>query len=415
MTVGQQGLCLRKLGENRAGEVRLARFLRNPRVTPAEMVASARARLLPRVAGRHVLVIQDTTSLRDDGDKRGVYLHPAIVVDASDGALLGLLTAEILVRDERPKEHCNKRPLHAKESRRWVDATAQAVDLVAAGTASVTMVADREADLYESFACRPAGVDVLVRVHHNRCLSDGGMLYEASDALAVMGRISVEVPAAPGRRARTARLSVRVGRISIQRPKRNRPQEARGLPDSVALTLVDVREGRPPRDEQPLHWRLLTTHVVASMDDARPIVAQYRCRWNVEQLFRVMKTRGFDIEAAPFEEAAPLANLACATLIAAIHVQQMLHDRDGKARRPITDAFDPQDLPFIEAIGRTLEGRTARQKNPHPPDLLAHASWVCARLGGWNRYYGKPGPIVLVKGYTSLTTMIDGIKRSGLV
>ncbi len=123
MTVGQQGLCLRKLGENRAGEVRLARFLRNPRVTPAEMVASARARLLPRVAGRHVLVIQDTTSLRDDGDKRGVYLHPAIVVDASDGALLGLLTAEILVRTRGRKSiatsgHCTPRKAAAGWMRR---------------------------------------------------------------------------------------------------------------------------------------------------------------------------------------------------------------------------------------------------------------------------------------------------------
>jgi hypothetical protein len=161
-------ISLRTLGGDRAGEVRLDRFLKNPRVTPAEMVATARSHLLERVQEREVLVIQDTTSLRDDGNKRGLYLHPAIVVDAADGALLGLLSADLLVRDETPKAHCNKRRLGEKESRRWVDATAQAADLLAAGASRVTVIADREADLYEMFACRPEGIDVLVRANHNR-------------------------------------------------------------------------------------------------------------------------------------------------------------------------------------------------------------------------------------------------------
>lgn len=415
ITLCQGGLCLRSLGGDRAGEVRLGRFLRNPRVTPSEMVASARARLLPRVARREVLLIQDTTSLRDDGDKRGVYLHPTIAVDAIDGALLGLLTADVLVRDETPKEHSNKRPLAAKESRRWVDAIAQAEDIVAAGAASVTMIADREADLYETFACRPEAVEVLIRVHHDRLLIEGGTLYDAGRILPGAPKLTVDVPAAPGRRARKAHLTVRTAQVHIRRPKRNRAAEARALPESVALTLVEVREDRPPHGEPALHWRLLTSHSVTSIADVRRIVGYYRRRWNIEQVFRVMKTRGFDVEAAPFEDNAPLANLACAILIAAIHIQQMLHDRDGLAARPIEDAFTPEERPIVEAIGRTLEGRTIRQRNPHPPGLLAHAGWICARLGGWTGYYGKPGPIVMVKGYARLMAMIEGVQRFGLV
>jgi hypothetical protein len=81
----------------------------------------------------------------------------------------------------------------------------------------------------------------------------------------------------------------------------------------------------------------------------------------------------------------------------------------------VTDVFEAADLPLIEAIGKTLEGRTERQRNPHPSGSLAHATWVCARLGGWTGYYGKPGAIVLVKGHVRLLTMLEGIKRSGLV
>jgi hypothetical protein len=413
--VGETGACVRTLGGDRAGELRVGRFLRNDRVSVSEMMSHARSRLLPRVADRHVLAIEDTTSLRDDGKRKGVYLHPTIAVDEADGALLGLLSAEILVHDGKPKEHCNKRPLAEKESRRWVDATAQAADLIEAGASRVTMVADREADLYEMFACRPETVDVLVRAHHNRKLGDGTMLYDAGEPLPGSERLAVDIPAAPGRRARVASLSVRVGRVCIKRPKRNRAEEARALPDTVALTLLELREEQAPPGEEPLHWRLLTTHPASSLDDVRWIVGLYRRRWNVEQVFRVMKNQGFDIEAVPFEENRPLSNLAGAILIAAIHIQQMLHDRDGSAGRPIADVFDEEDRPVIEAIGKTLQGRTERQKNPHRPGLLAHAAWICGRLGGWTGYYGKPGPIVLVRGYARLMAMIDGVKRSGLV
>jgi hypothetical protein len=378
------------------------------------MVASARAHLLDRVQGREVLVIQDTTSLRDDGNKRGLYLHPAIAVDAADGALLGLLAADFLVRDETPKAHCNKRRLEEKESRRWVEVTDQAADLLTAGASRVTVIADREADIYEMFACRPEGVDVLVRANHNRVLADGGWLDESCDEQPELGRATIKLPAVAGRAARVATLALRSRRISIRRPKRNRARWAASLPASVELTLVEVREIDPP-GETPLNWRLLTTRTVETLADAEVIVGLYRRRWVIEQVFRVMKTRGFDIEAVPIRENAPLKNLGCATLIAAIQIQQMLHDRDGLASRPMTDVFEPADQPVIEAIGKTLEGRTARQCNPHPSGSLAHATWICARLGGWTGYYGKPGPIVLVRGHLRLLTMLEGIKRSGLV
>ncbi len=68
------------------------------------------------------------------------------------------------------------------------------------------------------------------------------------------------------------------------------------------------------------------------------------------------------------------------------------------AQRPLEDAFDPEDQPALEAVSADLEGKTARQKNPHPKGSLAFAAWVLARLGGWTGYYGKPGPVVMLHG-----------------
>src|SRR5476651_439476 len=67
--VGQSGISVRALGGDRPGEVRFGRFLRCEAVTPGEMIATACDHTRTLVAGRHILAIQDTTSLRDDGDK----------------------------------------------------------------------------------------------------------------------------------------------------------------------------------------------------------------------------------------------------------------------------------------------------------------------------------------------------------
>ena len=85
ITHGQSGVRVRPLGGSRAGEVRLGRFLRNPNVTPAEMVSTAAARTARRVEGEEILVIQDTTTLRDDGNQNSLNLHVAIAINARDG------------------------------------------------------------------------------------------------------------------------------------------------------------------------------------------------------------------------------------------------------------------------------------------------------------------------------------------
>lgn len=408
LAVGQAGVRVRPLGGTRAGEVRIGRFLRNHRVTPVEMISTASAHTARLVERRHVLVIQDTTSLRDDGHGHSLNLHPSIVVDASDGALLGLLHADLLRRDGHPKPHCNNRPLAEKESRRWVDALRKAGDLIDAGARQVTMVADREGDFYEDFVCRPSGVEVVIRAHHDRVLANGTRLFACTQTLPELGRETIQLPAAPGRRARKATLALHACRVEIKRPSRNLPQEAAKLAAQVSLSFIEVEEVDPPAGVPPIHWRLLTTHEVRTLADALRITRYYRERWTIEQLFRVMKTKGFDIEAVRIEDPAPFENLATATLIAAIQVLQMVRDRDGGAARPLHDVFDPADQPALQAICQTLQGKTERQKNPHPPGSLAYAAWICARLGGWTGYYGKPGPVVTLQGFMRLNTMLLG-------
>jgi hypothetical protein len=395
---GAQGYSVSRLGGERAPELRLTRFLHNDAVTVQEMVATAAAGTAERCEGRNVLVIQDTTVVRSEGGG-GLYLHVAIAVDAEDGTLLGLVYAKFLTRVHGRRAKRTSRPIKDKESQRWLDG-AEAAARVCAKARRITVTADRESDIYEAFACRPAGIDLLVRVAQDRALDNNKQLYASIEAQRVAGRTTIQVPAKPGQKARTATLSVRFMPVTLKRP---RGVLRRSAPKTVSLTMIDVREVRPPPGVERLHWRLLTTHTVTNLDEALAVAGLYRRRWCIEQLFRTMKTQGFDIEALRTVQDGPRSNLVTVTLIAAITVQQMLHARDssgeGQPLRPLTDVFALEDRALLEALNRDLEGATARQKNPHPPGTLKYATWICGRLGGWSGYYGQPGGVVLARGW----------------
>jgi hypothetical protein len=162
--------------------------------------------------------------------------------------------------------------------------------------------------------------------------------------------------------------------------------------------MVDVRELSSNHDGEPIHWRLLTTHVLTSPEQARRIVDLYRMRWTIEEFFRTLKTAGFDIEAADIGEPAVMIKFVAAAAVAAVTIMQLVRARDGTTDEKLTEAFEPDDQPVLEALSSQLEGATARQKNPHPKGTLAFAAWVIARLGGWTAYYGKPGPKVMRQG-----------------
>jgi hypothetical protein len=405
---------IRRLAGGRAQEVQFTRFLRNPSVSAQEMARHAAEGTAARVVGRDIVVVQDTSELALGGKRArangygpvgkggglgGLLLHAALALEAQTGALLGLAHAEIWNRDEGEKVSPRRgRAIAEKESQRWLDATAQAGEVLAQA-GSITVVSDRESDIYEHFAQRPQNVELLVRACQNRKIErsaegEDALLFPFVDGLPEAGRFCAKIPAAPGRKEREAELAVRFSPVNLRKPRHG----ARDLPATVALTLVDVREVSTPEDSEPIHWRLLTTHEATSLAQARRIIDLYRMRWSIEEYFRTLKTAGFDIESADIGDPEVMINLVAAATVAAITVMQLVKARDGATKQSLADAFEPEDQALLEALSAKLEGATQRQKNPHPKGTLAFAAWVIARLGGWTGYYGKPGPKVMRRG-----------------
>lgn len=411
--VDRPGSCIRRLGGTRAREMQFTRFLRNKAVTAAEMAEHAAERMAARVAGRDVVVAQDTSELSLGGRRakangygpigkggalRGLLLHAVLAVDAASGGVLGLVDAKVRNRSGGKVKSRRSRTIAQKESQRWLDGTARAGEVLTLAR-SITGVSDRESDIYEHFVQCPENMHLIVRACQNRRIETDdeeqvGLLFAHVDGLPEQGRLIVEIPAAPGRQARTSELAVRFGRVELRKPLHG----VSDLPPTITLTIVDVCEISTAADEKPIHWRLLTTHTVTSLADAQRIVGLYRMRWVVEEYFHTIKTAGFNIEQADIAEPEVMIKLVTAIAIAAVTVMQLVKGRDGTSDQGLIEAFEPADQPILEAISARLEGKTTRQKNPHPQGSLAFAAWVIARLGGWTGYYDKPGPKTMRRG-----------------
>lgn len=408
----EHGSCtLRRLGEGRAGVVGFSRFLGNPKVSSEEIVATASAGLGEAARGLHVLAIQDTTEVNyqhhagsvrglgpaGNGRDRGLFVHPVIAVSAADGALLGLAGAQLWSRSEGGAQRDYRSlPIEEKESHRWLIGAEQAKQALGQA-AQVTVIADRESDIYEEWARLPdEHCALLTRASRDRSLADGGQLFSAAEDWPEAARKEVELRAQPGRAARKACLALRFGQVTIKRPQRCRDRQA---PKQRTLYLVDVREPDATVAE-PIHWRLLTSHVVETTEMAWQIVAWYRLRWHIEQLFRTMKRQGLNLEASQVCDAQGLIKLAAMATVAAVRVMQLVLARDGEGERPASDVIAASLVAPAKALQAKLEGKTEAQKNPHPQGSLAWLAWIVARLGGWNGYKSErpPGPITMRRG-----------------
>jgi hypothetical protein len=429
--------CVRRLSDDRATQKRFHRLLEHPNVTPEEIIRHGGSRTAQAAAGRHVLAIQDTSELdysshanRTAGLGRissqkgaGLFIHPVLVVDAESQACLGIAHQQAWVRGEKAQHQRERRPIEEKESIRWLRGAQAARDILGQA-AMVTVVADRESDIYEEWDRLPDGhLHLLTRAHYDRQLEGGGTLHGWLADQPAAARMELDVPAraagkaykstdgarSGARTAHKAHMELRYGRVRIVRPKSSKAQQA-----TIGLSVVEIRElpETVKPGEQPVHWILLCTHDVQDVEQALRIVKWYQQRWQIEQLFRTLKQQGLDLESSQLEEADELLKLASIAVLVAARTLQLVNARDGQTQQAASDAFDDDELVVLEQLQSKLQGKTEKLKNPHPVKSMAWASWTIARLGGWFGYprEAKPGPITMQHGLQRFDGMVQGWK-----
>lgn len=416
---------------NHADRVAAYRLINNPRLAMDDVISCLSSDCSASCEGlSHVLCLQDTTEIvfshegrlsLDDKDfgygtnereKFCIFAHPGMVLDASSRMPVGFGHMKVWSRDRSEERRKTLRrgrlKLEDKESFRWLE-TAEKTASSLPGGVRVTMVGDRENDVYavmcKTLAC---GCDFLVRSMHDRpvdCGVEDGRtgIKEFMQQQPVAHEYMLELRGHKGRKARTARMQLRFARVAIHRSK-NCPDD---VPESLSCYCVyAVEDGSTvPAGEAPVEWRLLTSHVVETVEQAVECVEWYKCRWFIEELFRVCKSEGFRIESVQLESGAAVKNLIVLTLWAALRcvaLKRAYDEQDEAVPASLMFNEDEQELLCVEMIRlhsrspRALDGR-----NPFRENSLPWAAWIIARLGGWSGYvsaHGKPGYITMKQG-----------------
>jgi hypothetical protein len=205
---------------------------------------------------------------------------------------------------------------------------------------------------------------------------------------------------------REAWMRVRFTPVTICRPKR---LEHLGYAATLKLYALEAQEIQPPVGQKPIHWRLLTTHPINSLEQALQVIQWYGWRWRIEQLFAVLKQDGLDIESTQLESVAAIERLLVLSLGAALQILQLCLGRNDTERRASL-VFSATQQECLSHLVERLQGRTQRQKNPFPTHSLAWATWVIARLGGWSGYSSQrpPGIALLYRGLRQFYGFFQG-------
>ena len=390
-------------------------------VTHAALIAAMRIYTLARIAAHdgQVLVVHDATeldytslgSLAEDlgqigkGTHRGYLCHNVIALDATTGAVLGLLDQILHCRDDVPDDETltELRERDTRESLLWLRGAGQLP-----GDPRLIDVADQGASTFEflehethsgrRFVIRNgkirkvhAGHTAVGRTHY---------LKEYVQSLPELGRFTMDVQAQKGRKARrAAEFTVRGGPVLLLRPH---ARCGRHGDDPLPLYVVYVLEVKPPRGEKPIEWMLLTNEPVRTFDDAWRVVGWYERRWVVEEYHKALKT-GCQIEDLQFtavERLQPAIALLSAVALTLLNLRDASRRPDAQTRRATT-LFARE---YVEVLNAWRHGKVRC-------DLTVHDFFLAlARLGGHqNRKRDhRPGWLILWRGWTKLQCMLDG-------
>ena len=410
------------------------RFLENERTSVEAIIRSMSDRCAAAVKDKVVLSIQDTTEINLYNHKNrikhdssigvtnaaknglGFMLHPSLVVDAINCFPYGYSHVHIFNRalqrepkENRDKHQYKKLDIEDKESNKWL-LSCKSTKEVLKEASMVVIIQDREGDIYEQFATVPdERTHLLIRAKSDRALPEGGKLFNKVSLCNVAGTYSIKIEGdnRKGQQKRTAKMEVRFTEVEIK----NNSRTAKEAAPTVKLYCVEAKEvGSSVK--QPVCWRLLTTIPVATLDQAMMIIEWYSWRWMIEEVFRILKQEGYDIEASELGSGTSVKKLSLLTLDAIIKIFQMriAYETDEEGEIEAKMCFDELELECLQMQCKRLEGKTEKQKNPFPRSSLRYATWVIARLGGWKGYASerKPGITTLWIGLKKFYDVFDG-------
>jgi hypothetical protein len=359
-----------------------------------------------------VLLIQDTTSFNfhhhpatkglgplENEYTNGFLAHTTLAV-SSGGVPVGVVDQQVWVRsreDKGKRQQRHERDFIEKESYKWVKGLPDS-DWVAQLPAPV-VVCDAEAHIYDLLGIMLSqGLDFVIRAADSRSFTpEGQSLFKAVSQQAVQHEMAIDLKRRPDREARTAALELRFGQINLKRPRLSSSEW-----ESITVYVVDVFEPDPPLGEAAVHWLLLTSLVVESIQQAVEVVTFYLYRWLVERFHYTLKS-GCQMEEKQLRTADRLQRLLAVYSIVAWQLLWLTYQARQTPDAPCTLALT---TPQWQALYAFVQRTTLLPQSP--PSLREVVRWI-GQLGGFigRKGDGEPGVKVLWRGWSRLLDITD--------
>jgi len=142
----------------------------------------------------------------------------------------------------------------------------------------------------------------------------------------------------------------------------------------------------------------------------RPYIGK---RWQIEVFFKLLKTDGYQLEKSQLESGRSIRKLTILIMEASLKILQLKAARSGKTDLKVSDVFNDEEISCLKQVNILMQGQTAKQCNPYPPEHLSWACWIIARLGGWTEFYtskSPPGNKTLKWGLDSFDSIMIGYR-----
>jgi hypothetical protein len=390
-------------------------FFDNERVGQAEIVAGQHAACVERIkeqGAEVVLLLQDSSSFDfshhpattgmgalENQYMSGFWTHNTLAVSV-DGVPLGVWDQQVWVREatqtgQRHQRH--ERPFEDKESYKWVRGLS---DMKAATSVSqVVTVCDREAHIYEFFdAVLHAEAHFLVRASQGRSFTEDGIAVFAEVAnWTVQDEYTLELKRRPGRPARNAQVELRFGTLTLKRPRR-----ANSDRETITVHVVEVIEPDAPLGQEAVHWVLITSLPVTTLEQAHQMIEWYTYRWLIERFHYVLKS-GCKLEDRQLQTQARLERLLAVFNLVAWRLLWLTYQARQTPDESCLVALTEEEARVLYAHHH----QTTRLPDTLPT-LHEATRWI-AQLGGFlgRKGDGDPGVKVLWRGWMRLQDKID--------
>ena len=340
----------------------------------------------------------------------GIHMHSSLAV-TTGGLPLGVAAVKFWTRKKfkgtnalKRKRHFTGIPIEKKESVRWLENLQQSTSLLG-DSQRLVHVGDRESDIYEFFcAALESKTHFLVRICADRQIGDGDCtISEQIGQVHLKGLHRLEIQDKNGNRSKVT-LELRYQRLRILPPllKRDRYPEPE-------LTVIYAQERGTPSGRDPIEWKLMTDLPIHSKAAAIEKLDWYASRWKIETFHKILKS-GCRTEESRLRTADRLVNLVAIFSILAWRIFWMTMLSRTSPELPPTTVFSDVEC-------HLLDHRVPDRKPHSGPRPLSLYITKVARLGGYlaRNHDGPPGNIVMWRGLSKLTNLLEGFYAAKLV